>query len=369
MTTFAQLIGQTRRMLTDFNQRGAASSTGDGTQTVWRLDDRNIIGNETVLAATALSDAPQTVTSGLVDPPLYTVVRVQGNASGIAGDVVVSGTDWDDSATDDTIALSGTSVVSGAQRFKSVTSIVLPAYTNGPTDTVTVTSGTSVTCTVGGAASTAWVCDYATGWFEFNSAPADDAAILWNYSYTHFSADDIRQALNYGVDRLFPYFYVTDLDTSLSTTSGTYEYTLPACEVVTGVEWRSSSGDPWKRLKTSRWSVLNDGATRYLQLHDNPPDGFLRLHLVKRAGGFTADSDTLAGLGLPDRCASALVAHACLWLLDERIAARVQSDAAIANQGEGAASVYYDFYRAHNVFSLLLETELNLKRMNPWSVR
>jgi hypothetical protein len=369
MTTLAQLVGQTRRLLSDFNERAAASATGDATQTVWRLDDRNILGNEVVLAATALAAATQTIVDGIVDPPFYTVVRVQGNASGIAGNVVVTGTAWDGSAATDTIALSGTSVVSGTQKFKTVTSIALPVYTNDDDDAVTVTSGTSITCTVATVANTAWVCDYDNGWFEFDSAPADDATILWNYSYARFNRDDVRTAINLGVERLFPYFYVTDLDTSLSTASGTYEYTLPACEVLAGVEWRAASTDGWKRLKRRRYEVAADGAIRYLKFHDNPVAGSLRLRLIKRPDHFASDSDTLADLGLPDRCGGAITAYAALWLLDERIVARVQSDAAIATQGQGAASVYYDFYRAHNALSMLLETELNLKRMLPWSIR
>jgi len=369
MTTLAQLVGQTRRMLSDFNERGAASATGDAAQTVWRLDDRNIIGNETILAATALSSAAQTIADGIVNPPFYSIVRVQGNASGITGDVVVTGTDWDNSIATDTIALDGTTLVSGTQEFKTVTSVQLPVFTNAITDTVTVTSGTSITCTVATVANTSWICDYDTGWFEFDSAPADDAAILWNYSYAHFNRDDIRTAINLGVDRLFPYFYVTDLDTSLSTVNGTYEYTLPTCELLAGVEWHAASTDPWRRLKRSRYEVVNDGTTRYLKFHDDPVAGSLRLRLIKRPANFASDSDTLTDLGLPDRCATAIVAYAAIWLLDERIMARVQSDAAIANQGQGAASVYYDFYRAHNALTMLHETELNLKRMLPWSIR
>ncbi|MCK9629959.1 MAG: hypothetical protein M0R37_15385 [Bacteroidales bacterium] len=372
MTTLAQLVGQTRRMLSDFNQRGAASGTGDGVQTLWRLPDQNIIGNEVILAATDLTDEEQDISSGLVDPPLLTVVRVQGNAAGISGDVVVTGTAWDGSAATDTIALSGTSVVSGTQKFKTVTGVTLPVETHEGTDTVTVTSGTSVACTVNSVAQTAgsaWTCDYDTGWLEFVTAPTDTHEVLFGYLYTHFSLDDIRTAINLGVDRLFPYFYVNDLDTSLSTVTGTYEYTVPDCETVTGVEWRSSSTDNWMPLMRRRFELVRDGTTRYLKFRDNPSAGSLRLRLVKRAAHFTSDSDTLTDLGLPDRCQSAIIAYAALWLLDERILSRVQSDAAIANQGQGAASVYYDFYRAHNALSMLLESELNLKRMSPWSSR
>jgi len=368
MTTLAQLVGQVRRTLADFNERGAATATGDGTQTVWNLPDRNIVGNDTILAATALTAAEQTITDEIVDLPFYSVVRVEGNAAGIAGDVVVNGLSWDNSTATDTIALNGTTVVSGTTKFKGTpTSIVLPVLTHAA-DTVKVTSGTSIVCTVATVSNTAWVCDYETGWLEFTAAPADAAEVLWSYYFSHFSHDDIVTAVNYGLDRLYPYFYVTDLDTTVSTTSDTYEYTLPDCEEVIGMEWRSSSDYPWKRFKQRRYEVVKHGTTKYLKLHDNPPTGSIRLQLVQRPESFTADSDTLTDLGLPERAAGPLVTYACWWLINTHLAKRARSDVAIANQAEGSVTVY-EMQRATAAFALAFETELQMKRMSPWSAR
>ena len=367
MTTLAQLIGQTRRMLSDFNQRGSASATGDAAQTVWRLPNENILGNDTVLAATALAATTQTITDEIVDPPFYGALKVQGGAAGMTGTVTVTGTSWDGSAATEDFTLSGTTVDTGTTKFKTVTSIALPVLTNDVTDTVTVATGTSVVCTVATVANTSWIVDYDTGWLEFDSAPADAAAIVWNYQYTHFPHDSIFNAINHGVDRLFPFFYVVDVDTTLSTVTGTYEYTMQTgTEDVVSVEWRSSSTYPWTPLLRRRYRFQKHGTARTLILRDSPPAGSLRVCYIKRPALFTADSDSLTDLELPDRAAGPLITFASWWLLNERLAARAQSDEAIANLGEGAAPIA-EMQRAAAAFRIAFESEVQFKRMHPWS--
>lgn len=366
MSTLAQLVSGVRRALSDFNERASASDTGDGSQTVFHLPDSNIIGPETILAETNLTATPQTITTGIVDPPYVALVSAQGNAAGITGNVVVSGTDWEGSAATDTIALSGTTKVAGTQRFKTVSSIVLPPYTNGPTDAVTVTSAHSLACTVDDVANTSFIMDFDTGWFQFDSAPADGAAIVWNYQYTHWSHDDIVAAINYAIDALYPAFYVNALDTSLATTSGTYEYTLPELtEDLAGVEWRPSSAHPWMRLKSRRWTVRRDGTTAYLQFRDNPTNGSLRLLIIRRGARMANDSDVL---DLPEQAEQPIVLHACWSLLTNELSKRVRSDQAVAIQGEGTP-LPEQFQRAISAFRFAYDVAVRTNRMRPWSVR
>ncbi len=367
MSTLAQLVSGVRRALSDYNERASASDTGDGSQTVFRLPDSNIIGPETILAATALTAATQTIVDDITDPPYPAIVSIVGNVAGITGNVVVTGTDWKNAVVTNTIALNGTTTVNGTQKFKTVTSIALPVLVHAG-DTVTVTSAHSLTCTIDDVATTSFIMDFDTGWFEFDSAPADAAELVWNYQWSYWTKDDIVDAIGYGIESLFPAFYVNDLDTSLSTVTGTYEYTLPSLtEAVAGVDWRATSTDPWMRLKLRRYSLKKDGTTTYLQFHDNPNSGSIRAILIKRAARLVDDTDTLADIGLPETAAHPIILFACYWLLTEKLAKRLNSDIAIATQGEGAL-LPEQLQRGIAHMKFLYEVVLQRNRMAPWSV-
>jgi len=103
------------------------------------------IGTATyVHAAIALTDATQTVTTAITNPDFPRIVTVKGNASGVAGNVVITGTDINGSALSDTIALNGASEVLGVKAFKTVTSIALPVEVHAGTDTVSVGVGNKI---------------------------------------------------------------------------------------------------------------------------------------------------------------------------------------------------------------------------------
>lgn len=78
----------------------------------------DLVADETVLVETEITN-----------PDYPRVVTVKGNAAGIAGNVVITGTNILDEAITDTIALNGTSEVLGAKAFKTVDSILMPALT------------------------------------------------------------------------------------------------------------------------------------------------------------------------------------------------------------------------------------------------
>ncbi len=89
-----------------------------------------------VMAATALTAATQEIASGITSPAVPRSIRVKGNAAGIAGDVVIHGTNYASETISETIALNGSTVVEGNKAFRTVTQIDLPVETNAGTDTV-----------------------------------------------------------------------------------------------------------------------------------------------------------------------------------------------------------------------------------------
>ena len=97
--------------------------------------------NTYVHAAVTLGAAAQDVTTGITNCDYPRVLLVKGNASGIAGDCVITGRNANDEAITETIALSGASAVLGTKGFKTILNINLPAKTNGSGDTVSVGVG------------------------------------------------------------------------------------------------------------------------------------------------------------------------------------------------------------------------------------
>jgi hypothetical protein len=93
---------------------------------------------DSVLAATALADgAATTVATGITAPDVPRALQIKGNAAGITGDVVITGTNFAGETISETIALNGANAVLGSKAFKTVTQIVLPAR-NAAGDTVSV---------------------------------------------------------------------------------------------------------------------------------------------------------------------------------------------------------------------------------------
>lgn len=91
-----------------------------------------------VHAAIAMTAAPQNITTAITNPDVPRTVTIKGNAVGIAGNVVITGTNVAGATITDTIALNGSTEVEGIKAFKTVTNIALPAETHAGTDTVSV---------------------------------------------------------------------------------------------------------------------------------------------------------------------------------------------------------------------------------------
>jgi hypothetical protein len=102
-----------------------------------------------------LGAAAQTITTGITNPDYPRALAVDGNVAGIAGNVVIAGTNYAGEAITDTIALDGTTSKPGTKAFKTVTSITVPARTHTPVQQVetativgTVTKEGTATVTV-----------------------------------------------------------------------------------------------------------------------------------------------------------------------------------------------------------------------------
>jgi len=91
-----------------------------------------------VLAATILGAAPANAIVFAHQPDYARLLSVTGNASGMTGNVVITGRDAAGKALSATVALSGTDTVPTLVAFETVTSIALPARTHGSGDTVSI---------------------------------------------------------------------------------------------------------------------------------------------------------------------------------------------------------------------------------------
>lgn len=99
-------------------------------------------GVATVHAAVTLpATGTTTVSTAITNPDVPRNVVIKGNASGIAGNVVVNGTDANGVVIAETIALNGSATVVGAKAFATVTSFVVPAKTNSSGDTCSIGCG------------------------------------------------------------------------------------------------------------------------------------------------------------------------------------------------------------------------------------
>lgn len=95
-----------------------------------------------IMALTNLGAAVQAITTGLTNPAVPRNVQIDGNVSGITGNVKITGTNFAGEAIDETLALNGTTNVVGAKAFKTITKVDLPVQVHTPaaqTETIEVT--------------------------------------------------------------------------------------------------------------------------------------------------------------------------------------------------------------------------------------
>ena len=91
-----------------------------------------------ILAATLLTTAIQSITTGITNPDFPRLLSVTGGDGNVIGDVTIVGTNIRGEVITDVIAASGTSTVAGVKAFKTVTSISLPVYASADTETISI---------------------------------------------------------------------------------------------------------------------------------------------------------------------------------------------------------------------------------------
>jgi hypothetical protein len=84
------------------------------------------------------------VTTLITPPDFPRIASIKGNAGGITGAVVLTGTDMDGTAITDSIDSAGTSEVFGVRAFKTISNIAVPMKTNGSGDKISVGVGDSI---------------------------------------------------------------------------------------------------------------------------------------------------------------------------------------------------------------------------------
>ena len=153
--------------------------------------------NTGVHAAVNLGAAAQDITAGITSPAVPRSLIVKGSVSGVAGDVVILGTNVDGDEIEETVALNGATAAEGSKAFKTVTNIHLPAETHAPTQQVE-TATVVGTVTGAGNATVVVTCTGMTGTPKTISvavAEGDDAAAVAGKIRTALNADSAVTAL------------------------------------------------------------------------------------------------------------------------------------------------------------------------------
>ncbi len=91
-----------------------------------------------ILAATLLTTAVQSITSGITNPDFPRILTVTGGDGNVTGNVTIVGTNIRGEAITDVIASSGTDTVAGVKALKTITSISLPVYAVAGTETISI---------------------------------------------------------------------------------------------------------------------------------------------------------------------------------------------------------------------------------------
>ena len=79
-----------------------------------------------ILASTLLTDAIQSITTGITNPDFPRILQIDSDEGGATGNVVITGTNIRGETISDTIALNGTTAVDGVKAFATVSSIQVP---------------------------------------------------------------------------------------------------------------------------------------------------------------------------------------------------------------------------------------------------
>ena len=129
----------------------------------------------------------------------------------------------------------------------------------------------------GGVATTEFTMDFDSGVITFDDAPALSVPLTAQFSHVYWADGLVLQAINAGINNLFPAFYVPKADTSISLVADTYEYALPPeTQFITAVETRADATGGYTKMARSKYEWLSDGDHLNLRFF-SAPSGFMRV--------------------------------------------------------------------------------------------
>jgi len=200
----------------------------------------------------------------------------------------------------------------------------------------------------------------------FTSRPDLDVVLDFTYTYTHWAEEDILWALQDAVYDLAPTFYVTTVLPITATGARRYVITDPSGEPPIYVRRVSVAEDSvtYERLSQASWRVERGELDEATLVFFEDVTGLIAVEYTMRAQPFAAAGDTLADLGLPQRCARSLVLYAAWTLIEQRMIPRMRSDTAVVSQGEGAVTPYMLLQHSARI-KALLDLELQRQHMRP----
>lgn len=184
-----------------------------------------------------------------------------------------------------------------------------------------LTNATTLTVTRGTRGSTA-------------STHVNSSSVLKSPSFT-FS--DYVDALNMAIDATFPLLYKEVVDETLTTSSGTYEYTIPSLDgtaipYISEVKYKYAAD--FKYYPRSDWRVMRGSTPKLAFAFDMSP-ATLRIRGFGRFPHLVASTDAL-DTQFPGRAENLLTMYAANWLLMSGESARVRYDSMAVDAREQA---------------------------------
>lgn len=175
----------------------------------------------------------------------------------------------------------------------------------------------------------------------------------------HFLAIEIVDALNAGLEALYPYVYKPVVDESLSATTQTYEYNIPSMPSdsdakiyhLSEVSIQETGDETFYGRKD--WSVLRGSTPKLRFRHGTDSTGTIRLYGYGPFPRLTTSSsvDTL----FPRQAEEALVLYAASELLASGEAGRVRVDRGATDSREQANTVGSSMRASQQLYTRFLQ--------------
>jgi hypothetical protein len=226
----------------------------------------------------------------------------------------------------------------------------------------TIVEDETFACYIDDVLTTAYTMDYDSGVCTMAAVPATDEVVKWQFTYKQWTQDLVTQAINAGIDNLFPSIYVRSNET---VTAGAEVVCPTGTEFVVGVD--TGGAGAWKRLQRKRYDVIYNSGIPSLHFFTTPT-GSVRVHYVARPIPLVNLSDDIeSDSKIPARAANPIVSYACYYLLVQKMGTRVRSDVGIVTQGQGALMPSQMNYGAQG-YMMRFQFQLASMKMPLWSL-